>query len=185
MGGAHVLIEAGGASNQWDDTIAALDAYIAPKTPETGTTVVDSAELADLLLAVAEGGWASGEGTSDPNHKGPTLKDAAAVIREFHRFREEIWDADAEKDSSETDLPPDPQWRRSPPDIGPWIDNTRRWVHGSDIAASVIPDGTDPDLWRYLARLGNDDSEAGVAAEIEDAREAADAWLRARGAVLQ
>lgn len=58
---------------------------------------VSRRELADLLEACAEGGWPSGPGTRDPDHKGPTLKDAADIIRAFWDFREEVWNRDAER----------------------------------------------------------------------------------------
>lgn len=58
-----------------------------------GTTEVDADDLRKLLNAVAAGGWCSGAGTSDPNHKGPTLKDATALIEQHHRDNEAHWNA--------------------------------------------------------------------------------------------
>lgn len=48
-------------------------------------------DLASIASAVMEGGWCSGEGTPDPTHAGPQAKDAVEAIREFYRFREEVW----------------------------------------------------------------------------------------------
>jgi hypothetical protein len=56
-------------------------------------------DLRTVTEAVAEGGWCSGPGTSDPNHTGPTAKDAVETIREFYSFREQVWDRHGHGDS--------------------------------------------------------------------------------------
>jgi len=58
------------------------------------------ADISEVTSAVAEGGWVSGLGTSDPRHEGPTLKDAAAVIREYYAFREKVWDDDDAREAA-------------------------------------------------------------------------------------
>ena len=48
-------------------------------------------DLLQIGAAIMEGGWASGRGTGDPEHKGPTADGICAEIRSLRRAREELW----------------------------------------------------------------------------------------------
>jgi hypothetical protein len=63
-------------------------------------------DLKSITNAVAEGGWCSGEGTSDPDFTGPKPSDAVDTIREFFSFREEVWNAQDAKRAAEEEQEP-------------------------------------------------------------------------------
>lgn len=62
------------------------------------------ADVAKVTEAVAEGGWSYEQRPDGTWTPGPTADDAARVIREFHTFREDVWNQDAVGDEKHAAL---------------------------------------------------------------------------------